>query len=165
MAKKGTCKGCNKSESWIVNSHHFFCAECNRKRIDETLVGQERLQRLNSSTDGVKEMYELFDFLNKPICSGCGQSQRLSHSHIIARSRNKDLEDDIDNIVFDCMEREISDEFNTEGCHTRWESFDPNKMLTLSNLSARLEYVKEKDIKMFEYIRIKFEQNGKEFPY
>ena len=50
--------------------------------------------------------------INRPhICSGCGTNQNLTHSHLIPRSRSRDLICDPNNITFHCM-----------NCHKKWEN-------------------------------------------
>jgi len=87
------------------------------------------------------EVYEEIDGEREHICSGCGQNQMLSHSHLIPRSRRKDLEAEKENIMYDCMQR-IN---GSEGCHSRWESMDWSKMNTLIDFEERIEYIKNVD--------------------
>ena len=51
-------------------------------------------------------------------CTGCGRGDiALRHSHIIPRSRRKDLELDKKNITYHCLDMD-----GRKGCHTIWES-------------------------------------------
>ena len=58
-------------------------------------------------------------------CTGCGRSTNLSHSHLIPRSRRKDLVTDKRNITYHCMVGPNG----TKGCHQLWESSERTKLL------------------------------------
>ena len=50
--------------------------------------------------------------INKPHrCTGCGINQLLTHSHLIPRSRSRELVCDPKNITYHCMT-----------CHKKWEN-------------------------------------------
>jgi len=115
------------------------------KQISE----KEKINRVKLS-----EAYAEFDAITDRVCSGCGYNDKLSHSHIISRSRNKDLEADINNIVYDCLQRADG----SEGCHTRWESMNIDKMRTLIDFDDRLEYIKKNDIRLWNLIMLKESQ-------
>lgn len=92
----------------------------------------------------LREVYAEMDETQDLICSGCGQREFLSHAHIISQ-RNKKLQADPLNIVFDCMERVTPDLFGNLGCHQRWESGNWDKIATLQNAQYRLDFVKMHD--------------------
>lgn len=96
-------------------------------------------------------IYEEIDEERLKICSGCGQRSFLSHSHLISQ-KNKKFQSDKRNIVYDCMQREISDQFGSLGCHSRWESGSLEKIRTLTNWEYRMRFLKEEDPEKYERI-------------
>ena len=75
-------------------------------------------------------------------CSGCGKSNvPLSHSHLIPRSRRKDLVTDKRNITYHCLS--IGDH---KGCHDLWESKDRVKLL---DYHKNMEYILEVDTEYY----------------
>ena len=114
---------------------------------------KQRSERTLSSisTKDLKTTYnEISD--REQFCSGCGQNQYLSRSHIIRRSLDRQLIADPDNIVFDCTYRLEADEFGNKGCHERWESMEIKQMLTLNNFKQRLDYVEKHNLNLFNKI-------------
>ena len=97
------------------------------------------------------KIYKEIDEERPKICSGCGQKSFLSHAHLISQ-KNKKYQFDKRNIVFDCMQRESSDQFGSMGCHARWESGDIRKIKTLLNKEYRLEFLKTHDKEKYERI-------------
>tara|TARA_R110001583_G_scaffold180966_1_gene338166 strand:+ start:209 stop:535 length:327 start_codon:yes stop_codon:yes gene_type:complete len=74
-------------------------------------------------------------------CSGCGRSDvPLSHSHIIPRSRRKDLVTDKRNITYHCLSIE------RKGCHDMWETKDRVKLL---DYHKNMEYILEVDTEYY----------------
>ena len=75
-------------------------------------------------------------------CSGCGKSNvPLSHSHLIPRSRRKDLVTDKRNITYHCLS--IGEH---KGCHDLWESKDRVKLL---DYHKNMEYILEVDTEYY----------------
>tara|TARA_R110000751_G_scaffold136245_1_gene239222 strand:+ start:8077 stop:8418 length:342 start_codon:yes stop_codon:yes gene_type:complete len=76
-------------------------------------------------------------------CTGCGQSGNLSHSHIIPRSRRKDLVLDPRNITYHCLG-------STErtGCHQLWEGTISQKMRLL-DYHVNMEYILDVDTEYY----------------
>lgn len=73
-------------------------------------------------------------------CTGCGRGDvPLSHSHIIPRSRRKDLVLDINNITYHCLSMG-----ERIGCHQLWEGNIEKKALLL-DYHKNLEYILDKD--------------------
>ena len=67
-------------------------------------------------------------------CSGCGRYDvPLSHSHIIPRSRRKDLVTDKRNITYHCLS--IGEH---KGCHDMWETKERVKLL---DYHKNMEYI------------------------
>lgn len=86
---------------------------------------QERLRRK-------REAYEEFDRNNDGICKGCGQFKPGSHSHIIPISEAPELEAEVENITWHCME-----------CHNIWESHSIDIMKQLKDFDKNMEYIKK----------------------
>ena len=74
-------------------------------------------------------------------CTGCGRSTNLSHSHIIPRSRRKDLVTDKRNITYHCLS--IGEH---KGCHDMWESKERTKLL---DYCKNMEYILEVDTEYY----------------
>ena len=77
-------------------------------------------------------------------CTGCGRGDvPLSHSHIIPRSRRKDLVTDPNNITYHCI-----GDATRKGCHQLWEGCleDKQKLLDYHN---SMEYILEADTEYY----------------
>ena len=75
-------------------------------------------------------------------CSGCGRYDvPLSHSHIIPRSRRKDLVTDKRNITYHCLS--IGEH---KGCHDMWETKERVKLL---DYHKNMEYILEVDTEYY----------------
>ena len=75
-------------------------------------------------------------------CTGCGRTGNLSHSHLIPRSRRKDLVTDKRNITYHC----VIGPNGTKGCHQLWESKDRVKLL---DYHKNMEYILEVDTEYY----------------
>ena len=75
-------------------------------------------------------------------CTGGGKTGNLSHSHIIPRSRRKDLVTDKRNITYHC----VIGPNGTKGCHQMWESKDRTKLL---DYHKNMEYILEVDTEYY----------------
>lgn len=159
----GICRNCGR-DRLIVNKKYCLCESCNRLRLDKSKVDipkkaylsvHQRKPSKNKSINNVskkevknlnqlRKVYSEIDQERPLKCEGCGQSSFLSHSHLISQ-RNKLYQSDKDNIVFHCMEREVSDKFGNKGCHARWESGQWNQITTLFNYQNHLDYIKTRD--------------------
>ena len=85
-------------------------------------------------------------------CTGCGKSDvPLSHSHLIPKSRRKDLETDKRNITYHCL-----DMGERRGCHTLWESRDRYMLL---DYHKNLEQILEMDVEYYYLISDILEQH------
>lgn len=161
----------------IVNKTRYLCKEKNHLRLhgeteQETLnkkaqkwsFGQKKksLKSISKKESLNKEKYSETIFWlkeNVPLeCSGCGQNQFLSPSHLVRRSDRKDLESNKNNIKWHCMERLIPDKFGNMGCHDRWESLDIEKMLSMKDFEENLKIVKSLDNKLFNRINFLLEK-------
>ena len=75
-------------------------------------------------------------------CTGCGKTGNLSHSHLIPRSRRKDLVTDKRNITYHC----VVGPNGTKGCHQLWESSERTKLL---DYHKNMEYILEVDTEYY----------------
>ena len=84
--------------------------------------------------------------LERNSCSGCGMNGNavpLSFSHIIPRSRRRDLVTDRNNITLHCLTFVDTNGNSRKGCHEMWESSkDRDKLL---DYFYNLAYIKEVD--------------------
>ena len=88
----------------------------------------------------LKEVYQSILDERPHYCSGCGRSDvRLSFSHIIPRSRRKDLETNPDNITFHCLSSP-----ERIGCHNLWEGTKEQKEKLL-DYHQLMSYILETD--------------------
>lgn len=98
------------------------------------------LRKISSKQNKInKELKKVYKeiALDRPMyCTGCGRSDvPLSHSHLIPRSYNKELETNKDNITYHCLSMG-----EREGCHTIWESKERHKLLDyLQNMETILQ--------------------------
>jgi len=184
----GTCSNCDTDKVPITNKTHYTCEKCTweRNHPGQNWLEHKRQQASSFNKSSLKpraarfkstktlnqvsakekknkeilrEVYAEIDATREHICSGCGQSNMLSHSHLLSRNERKDLEAEEDNIVFDCLQREIRDEFGVEGCHSRWESMNIEKMSSLANFEDRLKYIRSVDEKFYNKIML-LKENG-----
>lgn len=65
------------------------------------------------------QVYEQIALERPQVCTGCGTNQRLSHSHLVPKSRSQALKTVKENIQYHCLSMG-----NTVGCHTKFESMD-----------------------------------------
>ena len=78
-------------------------------------------------------------------CTGCGRGDvPLSHSHIIPRSRRKDLVTDPNNITYHCL----GGGGKRKGCHELWEGCLEEKQRLL-DYHASMEYILEVDTEYY----------------
>lgn len=162
------CRGCGLTAP-IVNRKHMMCQQCNWDRLhpQEGTYAENKAKRqaevfdsLRSKTkrpkqvsvkqkvarSQVAEAYEQMAKTREHICTGCGTTQRLSHSHIIPRSRRKDLEADVRNITYHCLS--MGEE---RGCHDIWEHGTLEEKATLNDFYDNMTYIEQID---FEYYNL-----------
>ena len=78
-------------------------------------------------------------------CTGCGRGDiALSHSHIIPRSRRKDLVTDPNNITYHCL-----GDTTRKGCHQLWESGGLGDKERLLDYHKNMEYILEVDTEYY----------------
>lgn len=113
--------------------------------------GKQEIEALN-------KVYEEIGKERIHVCSGCGIKYNLSHSHIISRSKRKDLELEKENIVYDCLGT-----LEKKGCHSKWESGNIEEMMALNNFEERLLYISKVDRRYFYYLLFKIEKVNKDY--
>jgi len=75
------------------------------------------------------------------VCTGCGISGvPLSHSHIIPRSRRRDLICEIKNITYHCLTLN-----GHIGCHTIWDDGTEAEKEMLLDYEINMKYIKSVD--------------------
>lgn len=80
----------------------------------------------------VRNVYQEMSETRRHSCTGCGTHLQLSHSHLIPRSRRRDLVADINNITYHCLT-----------CHTKWErGVSANE---LYDYHSNMQYIKSVD--------------------
>ena len=90
----------------------------------------------------LKKVYKEIEMERGHYCSGCGRSDvPLSHSHIIPRSRRKDLITSKTNIQYLCLSMG-----ERRGCHEMWESSERYKLLCYHK---NMEYILETDTEYY----------------
>jgi hypothetical protein len=154
--KIGICSNCGK-ETLIVNNYFKLCCNCNKSRLEKTKNNNSNNSSCknyikpysNKNIKAKKVLEQVYEEINnrEQCCSGCGTKNHLSRSHIIPRSRRKDLEGDIENITLYCMQRQDG----SKGCHQRWEGTLEEKK-TLLDFESNMEYIKEKDKEYYNLI-------------
>ena len=93
----------------------------------------------------LKKVYEEIANERGHYCNGCGRSDvPLSHSHLIPRSRRKDLETNKKNITYHCLSMG-----ERRGCHDMWESLDRIKLL---DYHKNMETILELDVEYYYLI-------------
>lgn len=152
------CNGCTKKRI-IVNVKHGLCQFCNNKRLHKGVKKVYNFERKKPKpvskkqkeiNGKIKSVYQSIDSSREHKCSGCdAENFPLSHSHIIPRSRRKDLESDPRNIVFDCLS--IGEH---KGCHEKWDGSSEEKK-SLLNYHERIEYIKSVDKEYYHLITLK----------
>ena len=101
----------------------------------------KKQQKINKR---LKEVYQEIYETRPHYCTGCGRSDvPLSHSHIIPRSRRKDLECDPKNITYHCL-----GDYKRKGCHQLWEGTLSEKQMLL-DYHKSLEYILEVDTEYY----------------
>lgn len=124
-----------------------------RKKAIEKGNGLSRSKPLNRKSkkqkkveSGIRSAYEDVQRRDGFRCTGCGQSQHLSHSHLVPRSRRKDLRADPRNIFLQCVLRRDG----SLGCHQRWEQFRAYELKNFEELMERLEELDETYFELYK---------------
>jgi len=161
--KKGVtidrCKKCGQKRR-IVNKYFYLCNYCNNIRLNKKLNPisiwnkkiASKLRQVSKKEINRKQLlsqvYAEIDAERSHWCHGCGSSEYpLSHSHLIPRSKRKDLEAVKENIVFDCLS--IGDH---KGCHDKWEGRNGKELMELKDIHRRMRYIKDTDSAYYQFL-------------
>lgn len=143
----------------IVNKRHYLCQEKNRERLDsQSGIKKEKIKSIKKSSEKqkivlleLKEVYKELAEEREHICTGCGTTQALSHSHLIPRSRRKDLETDKKNITYHCL---IS-------CHNIWEHGTMEEKFKLLDFDENMAYIEKADKVYYNILMSKWQKEKK----
>jgi len=86
-----------------------------------------------------KKAYKVREETRDKVCTGCGSTQNLSHSHLVPVGQNKSLESMPSNITYHCLS--IGDKI---GCHDIWEH-DREGRKYLKDYKRNLDIIKKID--------------------
>ena len=101
-------------------------------------------QKQQKENRELKKIYKEIADERPHYCTGCGRGDvALSHSHIIPRSRRKDLVLDKRNITYHCL-----GDSTRKGCHQLWEGCIEDKQRLL-DYHTNLEYILEVDTEYY----------------
>ena len=111
-----------KSNSTIKSKRKINCKSDKQKRIDSEYRKAKK-----------------FKFEENTICTGCESSINCTPSHLIPRSRRRDLITSIKNIKPHCMD-----------CHSLWESDGRTSLL---DYEENMQAVRELDYEYYKMLR------------
>ena len=146
-SKKGRCSICG-TETYIVNANYKCCNRCNKKRLAKRSNPTKEKRKLIEEKK--KDVYAEMAETREHVCSGCGTTQRLSHSHIIPISRRPDLATEIESIVYDCLS--IGE---TKGCHEIYEHGTEEERKKLLNYEERMDYIEKTEPSLYKLLTCK----------
>ena len=164
ILKKGDCEGsCGCKGVYIVNRKHMLCNRCNYLRLNGSDALEKKQNKITQSLKRVKnikkislkspkqksideeykrvclELIEDARVQDTYYCSGCGNPNNLSSSHIVRRSWDSKYTAVKENITFHCLVRADG----TEGCHNRWET--ASKMTELLDFDKNMTFIRKVD--------------------
>jgi len=95
----------------------------------------------------LKEVYQEIYDTRPHRCTGCGTYSKLTHSHLIPRSRSRELVTDPNNINYHCI-----------SCHKKWE----NGVLAheMTDFNRNMKYIKSVDEEYFHIREAKLDKDG-----
>lgn len=158
---------CGKAKV-IVNKHFYLCEEKNKERLESKKNIEVKITKIQdkyfdkkrvfikkvsekqkSRVDLIKEVYNEIKNEREHKCCCCN-NLHITHSHIIPRSRRKDLEVDKENILYDCMYH-----------HNIWEHGTlEQKLEHISNFKERMDYIKRVDIEYYNLLSVKWQKES-----
>ena len=107
---------------------------------------RKKSKKQSSIDRELRKVYQEMSETRRHCCTGCGTNQQLSHSHLIPRSRRRDLITDINNITYHCLT-----------CHKKWErGVLANELF---DYHSNMEYIKSVDEQYFHIREQKLEKN------
>lgn len=154
------CSKCDcGSKRIIVNKRHYLCQEKNRERLEsQSGKKKEKIKSIKKTSEKqksilieLKETYNQIAQEREHVCTGCGTTQALSHSHIIPRSRRKDLETVKENITYHCLIR----------CHNIWEHGTMEDKSKLLDFEENMKYIMETDQVYYNLLISKWQKEKK----
>ena len=101
----------------------------------------DRSSKQKTIDSNLKRVYEKMSKSEEQWCTGCGSISNLEHSHIIPRSRRRDLVTEIRNITLHCRE-----------CHLIWEHGRLEEKKKLDDFTQNIKYIKEVDKQYYQLI-------------
>ena len=111
---------------------------------------KRKSKKQNSIDRELRKVYQEMSETRPHRCTGCGTYHQLSHSHLIPRSRRRDLITDINNITYHCL-----------GCHKKWENgVNADEM---SDFKRNMDYIKSVDEQYFHIREQKLDKNNNIF--
>jgi len=95
----------------------------------------------------LNEVYQEIYDTRPHRCTGCGTYSQLTHSHLIPRSRSRELVTDPNNINYHCI-----------SCHKKWE----NGVLAheMTDFNRNMKYIKSVDEEYFHIREAKLDKDG-----
>lgn len=140
------CKECEKEgviNPYVVNKIHQLCKDHNQSRLKPNVVNF-----IGMKINKKKNFHQEIASEREQKCSGCGNPNNLSHSHLIAISKRKDLEFEKNNIKYHCLVRQDG----SMGCHSMWESNDFSIMGKLLDFEENMLIIEKLDIKHYNFL-------------
>jgi 5-methylcytosine-specific restriction endonuclease McrA len=98
------------------------------------------------SIQSKKLTYERIKNEREHVCTGCGTTENLTHSHLIPISKRKDLENEINNITYHCIH-----------CHSIWENNIGRRRLLL-DYSKNMKSIRILDENHYNLLKLKEEK-------
>lgn len=156
--EKDFCSKCDCGEkNYIVNKTYKLCDKKNKERLESRKQPDYKKNKIKkvfkdvtkqkNRLIAIQDVYLEISEERERICEGCGTDKMLSHSHIIPRSRRKDLEAEKQNIVYHCLP-----------CHSIWEHGAVKDKSKLHNFEKMMEYIKATDKVYYNLILNKWEE-------
>lgn len=142
---KGVCSHCYRYTEVAEKGVYLLCDE--HKELKQYQSKEKKKSRLNpiskaqrKSLDNKKKAYEYMKKNKAQVCTGCGTTENLTHSHLIPISQRKDLEANLVNLTYHCMD-----------CHTIWEH-DKEERKKLLDYDVNMLRIKQLDEGYFNLI-------------